>query len=209
MAASKRTRRSSKNPRAKKNPEVDAFFARQDTWRAELAKLRAIFLRSGMAEEVKWGWPCYALDGKNVALVHCFKEYCAVLFPKGALMSDPKGILVQQTENVQAARQIRFTSVKEIAKLEKAVEAYIRNAMEVERSGLKVPLKKTADFELPDELKARLSGDPNLKSAFFALTPGRQRGYIFHFSQAKQSKTREARIEKHVPRILDGLGLND
>ena len=191
------------------NPEVDAFLEREDKWRAELAKLREILLASGLTEELKWGKPSYALDGKNVALIHGFKEYCAILFNKGALLSDPKGVLIQQTKNVQSARQIRFTSVHEVTKLAKTVNAYLREAIEIERKGLKVQLKKTEDYERPAELDAALSSNARLKAAFAALTPGRQRGYIFHFSQAKQSKTRAARIEKHVPRILEGLGLDD
>lgn len=191
------------------NPKVDAFLKRQDKWRAEFEKLRAILLGTGLTEELKWGQPCYAHDGKNVALIHGFKEYCAILFPKGALLKDPERVLVQQTENVQAARQIRFTSVREVTRLEKTVKAYLREAIDIERSGRKVPFKKTEDFELPEELASRLDEDAELKAAFAALTPGRQRAYIFHFSQPKLSKTRAARVEKHVPRILDGLGLDD
>lgn len=191
------------------NPKVDAFLKRQDKWRAEFEKLRAILLGSGLTEELKWGQPCYAHDGKNVALIHGFKEYCAILFPKGALLKDPERVLVQQTRNVQAARQIRFTSVREVTRLAKTVKAYVREAIEIERAGLKVRFKKTEDFELPEELASRLDDDAELKAAFAALTPGRQRAYIFHFSQPKLSKTRAARVEKHLPRILDGLGLDD
>jgi uncharacterized protein YdeI (YjbR/CyaY-like superfamily) len=191
------------------NPKVDAFVRRQTGWRAEFEKLREIILDCGLTEDLKWGQPCYALDGKNVVLMHGFKEYCAILFHKGVLLKDPKGILIQQTKNVQAGRQIRFTNVQEIIKIQKTLKAYIKEAIEVERSGLKVPFKKTEDFELPPELEGKLEGNARLRAAFFALTPGRQRGYIFYFSQAKQSKTRESRIEKCIPKILDGLGVDD
>ena len=191
------------------NPKVDKFLQRQDRWRAELEKLREILLTTGLTEELKWGQPCYALGGKNVALIHGFKEYCAVLFHKGALLKDPKGVLVQQTKNVQAARQIRFTSVQQVTQLEKTLKAYLREAMAIERAGLKVPFKKTEDFELPEEFESRLAANRKLKAAFAALTPGRQRAYIFHFSQPKLPKTRAARVDKHVPRILAGLGLDD
>jgi uncharacterized protein YdeI (YjbR/CyaY-like superfamily) len=191
------------------NPQVTAFLKRQGKWRAELEKLREILFESGLTEELKWGKPCYALEGKNVALIHGFKEYCAILFHKGALLEDPKGVLIQQTKNVQAARQIRFTSVQEVTKLEKTVKAYVRAAIEVERAGLKVQFKKTEEMELPEEFASTLAANAKLKAAFAALTPGRQRGYIFHFSQPKQSKTRAERVKKHVPRILSGLGLDD
>lgn len=191
------------------NPKVDAFLKRQDKWRAPFEKLRAILLESGLTEELKWGQPCYALDGKNVVLMHGFKEYCALLFHKGALLKDPKGILVQQTKNVQAARQIRFTSAQEVAKLEKTLKTYVREAIRIERAGLKVPFKKTEDFELPEEFASKLAKNAKLKAAFAKLTPGRQRAYIFHFSQPKLSTTRTARVERHVPRILEGLGLDD
>jgi uncharacterized protein YdeI (YjbR/CyaY-like superfamily) len=191
------------------NPKVDAFLQRKSRWSAEFEKLRAIFLESGLDEELKWGWPCYALDGKNVALIHGFKEYCAILFHKGALLKDPKGILIQQTKLVQSARQIRFTSVEEVTKLAKTVKAYVQEAIEVERAGLKVVLKKTQDFEQPEELASRLASSAKLRAAFDALTPGRQRGYIFHFSQPKLAATRVARVEKQIPRILQGLGLDD
>jgi len=191
------------------NPKVDAFLRREDKWRAEIERLRAIFLASGLTEELRWGKPCYALGGKNVALLHGFKDYCAILFHKGALLKDPEGVLVQQTRNVQAARQIRFTSVRDVTKLEKTVKAYLREAIAVERAGLKVPFKKTEDFEVPEELASKLAASAKLRAAFAALTPGRQRGYIFHFSQPKLSKTRADRVKKHIPRILDGLGLDD
>jgi uncharacterized protein YdeI (YjbR/CyaY-like superfamily) len=191
------------------NPKVDAFLKRQNKWRAEFEKLRDILLESGMTEDLKWGQPCYAEGGKNVALIHGFKEYCAILFHKGSLMKDPQGVLIQQTKNVQAARQIRFTSVREVTKLEKTLKAYIREAIEIERAGLKVPFKKTEEFELPEELASKLATNAKLKAAFASLTPGRQRAYIFHFAQPKQSKTRAARVAKHTPRILKGLGLDD
>ncbi len=191
------------------NPKVSALLKREDKWRAEFAKLRAILLETGLTEELKWGKPSYALDGKNVVLIHGFNEYCAILFHKGALLEDPKGVLIQQTKNVQSARQIRFTSVQEVSKLEKTVKAYVREAIEIERAGLKVQLKKTEDFELPEEFESALAASAKLKAAFAALTPGRQRGYIFHFSQPKLSKTRTARVEKQSPRILKGLGLDD
>lgn len=191
------------------NAKVDAFLKREDTWRAEFEELRKILLASGLTEELKWGQPCYALDGKNVALIHGFKEYCAILFHKGALLKDPKGILIQQTKNVQSARQVRFTSVAEVTKLAKTLKAYLREAIEIERSGQKVEFKKTEDFGLPEEFESKLAKSAKLKKAFAALTPGRQRAYIFHFSQPKLSKTRTARVEKNVPRILEGLGLDD
>jgi len=191
------------------NPKVDAFLKRQEKWRAEFEKLRGILLESGLTEELKWGQPCYALDGKNVALIHGFKEYCAILFHKGALLQDPKGVLIQQTKNVQAARQIRFTSVQEVTKLEKTVKACVREAIEIERAGLKVQFKKTEDLEWPEEFESKVAANAKLQAAFAALTPGRQRAYIFHFSQPKLSTTRAARVEKHVPRILQGLGLDD
>ena len=191
------------------SPKVDAFLKRQDKWRPEFEKLREILLDSGLTEELKWGQPSYALDGKNVALIHGFKEYCAILFNKGVLLKDPKGVLIQQTKNVQAARQIRFTSVREVAKLAKTVKAYVREAIEIERAGLRVKFKKTEDMELPEELASRLAANAKLRAAFAALTPGRQRGYIFYFSQPKLPTTRAARVEKNIPRILEGLGLDD
>ncbi len=191
------------------NAEVDAFLTRQDRWKAELTKLRAIVASSGLTEELKWGKPCYALEGKNVALLHGFKEYCAILFHKGSLMKDPEGILVQQTENVQAARQLRFTDLAQVKRLEKTVKAYLSEAIAIERAGLRVQFKETEDFALPDELTAAFARNAKLKAEFAKLTPGRQRGYIFHFAQAKLPKTRIARIEKHAPRILAGLGLDD
>lgn len=191
------------------NPKVDAYLKRQDRWREELTKLREILAASGLDEELKWGHPCYALDGKNVALIHGFKEYCAVLFHKGALMKDPKGILVQQTANVQSARQIRFGNLQAVTKLEKTLKTYVREAIAVERAGLKVAFKKAEDFEVPEELRSELARSARLKKAFAALTPGRQRAYILHVAQAKLATTRAARVAKHVPRILAGKGLDD
>lgn len=191
------------------NAKVDAYLARQKRWRQELARLREVALRTGLTEDFKWGHPCYTLEGKNVALLHGFKEYCAVLFFKGALLRDPKRVLVQQTKSVQAARQLRFTCVDEIDKLARTMLAYLREAIKNERDGLKVTFKATEEFELPTELEAAFRKNRKLKVAFAALTPGRQRAYIHHIAQAKQSKTRAARIEKHAPRILAGMGLDD
>lgn len=192
-----------------KNPEVDAFIGAADRLQGEFKRLRAIILASGLEENLKWGQPCYSLEGKNVVLIHGFKDYCAILFIKGALLKDPEGILIRQTENVQSGRQVRFTGVDEIGKLEKTLKAYIEEAIEVERSGLRVEKKKTSDFAVPEEFRSRLDGDRALKEAFAALTPGRQRAYLFYFSQAKQSATRASRVEKCLPRILEGLGLDD
>ncbi len=191
------------------NPKVDAFLANEKKWREEFKKLRRIILDCQLTEELKWGQPCYALEGNNIVLMHGFKEYCALLFMKGALLKDAKGVLVQQTENVQSARQIRFTNVEEISKMEKTLKSYINEAIEVEKAGLKVELKKTKDFKIPEEFQAKLDALPALKTAFDALTPGRQRAYLFYFSQPKQSKTRESRVEKYIPNILDGMGLDD
>ena len=191
------------------NPKVDAFLKRQNTWRAAFEELREILLGSGLTEELKWGQPCYTDGGKNVVIIHGFKEYCAILFTKGALMKDPKSVLIRQTENVQAARQIRFRSVRDVTKLEKTLKAYIREAIEIERAGLKVPRKNTEDFEVPAEFASKLAKNAKLRAAFGALTPGRQRGYLFHFAQPKLPQTRAARVEKHTPRILKGLGLDD
>jgi uncharacterized protein YdeI (YjbR/CyaY-like superfamily) len=191
------------------NPEVDFFFNKAKQWKEEFEALRPIILGCGLAEELKWGKPCYTLDGGNVLLIHGFKEYCAILFHKGALLKDPRGILVQQTENVQAARQIRFTDVKEITKLKTVLKAYIRDAVEVEKAGLKVEFKKSTEFVVAEEFQSELDRSAALKAAFEALTPGRQKGYLLYLSSAKQSKTRVARVEKCVPGILDGLGLDD
>lgn len=193
----------------KENPKADFYFEKSEKWQKEMKKLRAIALGCGLTEELKWGCPSYTLGKSNVVLIHEFKEYCAYLFFKGALMKDPKGILIQQTKNVQAARQIRFTGVREITGMESILKAYIKQAIEVDKSGLKVEMKKTADFGMPAEFKSKLEEVPGLKKAFGALTPGRQRAYLLFFSSAKQSATRESRIEKNLDRILDGIGLDD
>ena len=190
------------------NPKVDFYFSKA-SWQKELEQLRKIVLSCGLTEELKWGCPCYSFDKSNIVLIHVFKEYCAVLFFKGALLNDASGILIQQTKNVQAARQIRFTNVKEIVKLKPILKACIYEAIEVERAGLKVPLKKTAEFSMPEEFKNKLNKNAALKTAFYSLTPGRQRGYLLHFAAPKQSKTRESRIEKCMLQILNGKGLND
>jgi len=181
------------------NPKVDFFFSKDTKWQKEYEKLRTIILDCGLIEKLKWGCPCYMFENANIVLIHGFKEYCALLFFKGALLNDPNGILIQQTKNVQAARQVRFTNVREIVKLEKTLKAYIYEAIEVEKAGLKVKLKKTSEYKIPGEFQKKLSKSAVLKTAFNALTPGRQRGYIFYFSQPKLSKTREARIEKSIP----------
>jgi uncharacterized protein YdeI (YjbR/CyaY-like superfamily) len=191
------------------NPKVDNFLSHADRWQEEFKKLRSIALDCGLDEVLKWGKPSYSLEGANIVLMHGFKEYCALLFFKGALLKDPAGILIQQTENVQAARQIRFTSVQEIAKLEPTLKTYIKEAIAVEKAGLEVSYKKTSEFKIPEEFKNKLDKNRAVKAAFEALTPGRQRGYLLLFSAPKQSKTREARIEKSVPQILKGKGLND
>jgi uncharacterized protein YdeI (YjbR/CyaY-like superfamily) len=191
------------------NPKVDFYFSKAKKWQEEIKKLRTVTLDCGLAEELKWGCPCYAFQKTNIVLIHVFKEYCALLFFKGALLNDANDILIQQTENVQAARQVRFTNVREIVKMEKILKAYIYEAIEVEKAGLKVDLKKTSDFKVPEEFQNKLNKNTALKTAFNALTPGRQRAYIFYFSQPKQSKTRESRVEKSIPQILNGKGLND
>jgi len=191
------------------NPKVDWFFTKVTDWQEEFEKLRNVCLDCGLSEELKWGCPCYTFEKRNIVLIHGFKAYCALLFFKGALLKDPKGILIQQTENVQAARQMRFTNVREIVKLKPIVKAYIYEAIEVEKAGLKAPLKKTKEFDVPEEFQNKLNNNPALKKAFKGLTPGRQRAYLLFFSQPKQSKTRESRVEKFVPQILKGKGLND
>ena len=191
------------------NSKVDGFIGRAKNWQEEYEKLREIVLGCGLTEELKWGVPCYVVEDANIVLMHGFKDYCALLFFKGALLSDPKGILITQTENVQAGRQVRFTSVQEIVKLESTLKAYIKEAIKVEKAGLKVDYKKTTEFTMPEEFQRQLDESPALKTAFEALTPGRQRGYLLHFSSAKQSKTREARVEKYRQHILDGKGLDD
>ena len=191
------------------NPKVDAFLRKARQWKKEYTKLRMIVLDSQLAEELKWGQPCYTFKEKNVVLIHGFKEYCALLFFKGALLQDTRGILIRQTENVQAARQIRFTDVRQIVEMEPVLKTYIKQAIEVEKAGLKVQFKKTAEYKIPEEFQIKLDKNPALKTAFEALTPGRQRAYIFYFSAPKQSKTRESRVEKCMQQILDGKGLND
>ncbi len=188
---------------------MDFFFTKDSKWQEECRKLRDIVLDCQLTEELKWGHPCYSFQKSNIVLIHGFKDYCALLFFKGVLLKDNHGILIQQTERVQAARQLRFTSVPEIKKLAPVIKTYVYQAVEVEKAGLKVKLKKTAEYQIPEEFQNQLDKRPALKKAFEALTPGRQRGYIFYFSQAKQSKTREARIEKYTQQILDGKGLDD
>ena len=191
------------------NPDVEKYLARIKCWKDETEQLRRIILDTGLYEDYKWMHPCYTWHDNNVVLIHGFNDYCALLFFKGALLKDTDDMLVQQTENVQAARQIRFTNVKDILRQESAIKTYIYQAIEVEKSGQKVEMKKTADFEMADELAERLNNDPKLSEAFYSLTPGRQRGYLLYFSQAKQAKTRESRIDKCIPMIMEGKGLND
>ncbi|MDB4920237.1 DUF1801 domain-containing protein [Mucilaginibacter sp.] len=191
------------------NPKVDFYFNKAKKWQKELEQLRTIALDCGLTEELKWGCPCYTFQKSNMVLIHVFKEYCAFLFFKGVLLNDAHGILVQQTENVQSARQARFTNVGEIADLKATLKAYIYEAIEVEKAGLEVDFKKTEEFTVAKEFQYKLDRIPALKAAFEALTPGRQKGYLLYFSQAKQSKTREARVEKYIPQILDGKGLDD
>ncbi len=189
------------------NPKVDQFLNRTEKWQQEFEKLRMIILDCGLTEELKWGVPCYTFQKSNIVLIHGFKEYCAILFFKGALLNDANGILIQQTENVQAARQVRFTSVQEIVEMEPVLKTYIYEAIEVEKAGLKVNFKKNTDLVFPEEFQKKLDEMPALKTAFDALTPGRQKAYIYYFSQPKQSKTRESRVEKCVVQILNGKGL--
>ena len=191
------------------NPKVDEYIRRAKEWREEFEKLRLIILDCGLTEELKWGVPCYTFEKRNIVLMHGFKDYCALLFFKGALLKDPEGILIQQTKNVQAARQVRFTNVREIVKMKPILKAYVYEAIEVEKAGLKVNLKKTKEFKMPEEFQNKLDEIPALKTAFHALTPGRQRAYILYFSQPKQSKTRQSRVENCMPQILNGKGLND
>ena len=191
------------------NAKVDAYVSKPGQWQDAYKKLRDIALDCDMTEDFKWGHPCYTIDDQNIVLIHGFKEYCALLFFKGSLMQDSKGILIQQTENVQAGRQIRFTSAQEIGKMAATLKSYIREAIKVEQSGLQVEFKKTAEFAMPEEFLNRLEESPELQEAFAALTPGRQRGYLLHFSSAKQAKTRESRVEKCIPLILKGKGLDD
>jgi uncharacterized protein YdeI (YjbR/CyaY-like superfamily) len=191
------------------NPKVDWFFDKDTKWKKEYEQMRVLALDCGLNEELKWGCPCYTFNKTNIVLIHGFKDYCAFLFFKGALLNDPSGILIQQTKNVQSARQIRFTNLKEIVKMERTLKAYIYEAIEVEKAGIQVKLKKTNEFDMPEEFQKKLKKTPALKKAFEALTPGRQRGYLLFFSQAKQAKTREERIEKYTKHILAGKGLND
>jgi uncharacterized protein YdeI (YjbR/CyaY-like superfamily) len=191
------------------DPLVTKVHGKEKRWSAEFAVLRQLCLASGLHESLKWGQACYDLNGGNVVLIHGFKDYCALLFMKGALLKDPKGILIQQTKNVQAARQLRFTSLADINKHKAAIKSYVKEAIAVEKSGAKVPMKDAAQFAMPAEFLKRLDDDPQLAEAFHALTPGRQKGYLLHFAGAKQSATRAARVEKHAPRILQGLGLDD
>jgi uncharacterized protein YdeI (YjbR/CyaY-like superfamily) len=191
------------------NPKVGFFFAKAGKWSAEMEEMRAIALDCGLTEELKWGVPCYTWEKKNVVLIHGFKEYCAFLFFKGVLLKDPKGILIRQTANVQSARQIRFTSVQEVVKKRSVLKTYIKEAISLEKSGQQVSFKKTPEFPVVKEFQEKLNKVPGLKAAFRSLTPGRQRGYLLFFSAAKQSSTRIARIEKYVPHIFQGKGLND
>ncbi len=191
------------------NPKVEFYFSKAKKWQEEYRKLREIILDCGLTEELKWGVPCYTLQERNIILIHGFKEYCAVLFFKGALLKDTDGILIQQTENVQAGRQVRFTNVREIAKLKPILKAYIKEAVEVEKSGVKVSFKKNTELKFPEEFQNKLDENPDLKTAFDKLTPGRQRAYNLYFSAPKQSKTREARVGKYMKQILDGKGLDD
>ena len=191
------------------NPKVDFYFDKAEKWQEEIGQLRKIVLDCGLEEELKWGCPCYTFQQSNIVLIHVFKEYCAFLFFKGALLQDTHDMLIQQTKNVQAARQIRFTNLRDITKNKAALKAYIHQAIAVEKAGLKVALKKVTEFPVAEEFEKELAKNAALKKAFKALTPGRQRAYLLHFSQPKQSKTREARIEKSIPQIMEGKGLND
>jgi len=191
------------------NPKIDAYLSKAEKWQDESREMRRILLDSQLTEELKWGKPCYTLEKRNVAIIQGFKEYCAMMFFKGALLEDKEGLLIRPGKHTQAGRQIRFTNVREIVGMEAILKTYIQEAIEVERSGRKVKLKETSDFEIPDEFQAKLDEMPALKDAFRALTPGRQRAYIFYFSSAKQSKTRQSRVEKCIPKILAGKGLND
>ncbi|QNN45180.1 YdeI/OmpD-associated family protein [Pedobacter roseus] len=191
------------------NPKADFYFNKAKKWQEAVNLLRTIVLDCGLTEELKWGCPCYTLDGNNIVLIHDFKEYCAFLFFKGAILKDKEGILIQQTENVQSARQIRFTNALQIVEMKATLKSFILQAIEVEKAGLKVELKKTTEYSIPAEFQNKLDHIPDLKAAFEALTPGRQRGYLLHFSAPKQSKTREARVEKYMPKILSGKGLDD
>lgn len=192
-----------------RNPKVDFYFNKEKKWQQEIEQLRLITLDCGLTEELKWGCPCYTLDDKNVVLIHVFKEYCALLFFKGVLIDDPEGVLVQQTENVQSARQMRFITQMQIVEQKQLIKEFIRKAIKVEQSGLEVALKTADEFKMAGEFKHKLDHMPDLKTAFEGLTPGRQKAYLLHFSAAKQASTREARVDKAIPQILDGKGLND
>ena len=191
------------------NPKVDSFIDREKKWQSEFKKLREYCLACGVTEEIKWGKPAYSFDNKNIVIIQGFKNYCALLFPKGVLLKDPNKLLIAMTENVQSARQLRFTGVQQVEDIEHIIKAYIYEEIEIERAGLKVETKKTSDYEVVEEFQKKLDESTELKEAYKALTPGRQRAYLFYFSQAKQSKTREARVEKCIPQILAGKGLND
>ncbi|MBM6384101.1 MULTISPECIES: YdeI/OmpD-associated family protein [Paenibacillus] len=195
--------------KGERNTKIDPYFNKLKNWKEEFELLREIVLDCGLTEDFKWMHPCYTLDGKNIVLIHGFKEYCALLFHKGALLKDPHGILIQQTENVQAARQLRFTNAQTIQEMQLIIQDYIEEAVQIEKAGLQVELKKHDEYILPEELANKFVEIPDLKTAFEGLTPGRQRAYIMHFSSPKQSKTRESRVEKYIPHILDGKGLND
>jgi uncharacterized protein YdeI (YjbR/CyaY-like superfamily) len=195
--------------KSKTNPKVDWYFVKNKQWQEEIEHLRTIPLDLGLTEELKWGCPCYTLGDANIVLIHVFKEYCAYLFFKGVLLKDPKKLLIQQTPNVQVGRQIRFTNLQEIVKLKATLRSYIKNAIEVEKKGVKAPLKKTAEFAMPIEFANKLKKLPALKKAFYELTPGRQRGYLLYFSSAKQAATREARIKKYEKAIMNGKGVDD
>jgi uncharacterized protein YdeI (YjbR/CyaY-like superfamily) len=190
------------------NPKVDEYLSKTKKWREEMEKLRMIILESGLTEELKWGKPCYTFQKSNVVIIQGFKEYCAIMFFKGALLKDADGVLIMPGKSTQAGRQIRFTTAKEISEMESILKAYIHKAIEVEKAGLKVNFKKTSDFKIPEEFQNKLDEIPALKTAFDELTPGRQRAYLYYFSTAKQSKTRESRVEKYIPHILNGKGLN-
>ena len=191
------------------NPAVDFYFTKAKKWQKEIQELRIIILDCGLTEELKWGCPCYSYEGSNIVLIHVFKEYCACLFFKGVLLKDPKNILIQQTKNVQSARQMRFINTDEIIKMQAAIKSFIQQAIKIEKAGVKVKFKETADFNIPEEFQIKLNNNARLKTAFQSLTPGRQRSYLFHFSQPKLSQTRESRIEKNIPKILNGKGLLD
>jgi len=191
------------------NPLVSKVHEKEMRWRAEFAALRQLCLASGLNEELKWGQACYDLDGRNVVLIHGFKDYCALLWMKGALLKDPKALLVQQTKNVQAARQMRFLDLAAIQGQKSVIESYLDEALALERAGAKVTMKTTAQFDVPEEFSKRLEDEPKLAEAFHALTPGRQKGYLLYFAAAKKAATRAARVEKHAARILQGLGLDD